>query len=341
MQEVTELEAQRKAFTSRLPKVRAESEAIRNEEARSKSLLASATKARAAAASSSPLPPPAAPPSSSSPPSSSAEQFRDERRQQQLQELKREGAASASADGEVGGLDVGGRELTLEDFPYRFLDEDQEPEEGINIYDVEANIAAARAAKAAAEAGTPPPLHSPRQPPQRQEAPAAQGFAHPETAPAPHDSRPGENAERTLLPPQGTAFTVTRSAEIPPTPPPPQPQQATAGGTVRAQTNAGVGPAARDVGRGSWGGPAAAAAGGGGGTADARRERASAAAAGGTGWSMPSSEAPPAVTVMGGVAGAGGGVEDSVMERVAREAEEQTERMDEDDGVFEGGLMGW
>lgn len=344
MQEVAELEAQRKAFTSRLPKVRAESEAIRNEEARSKNLMASV----ASASSSASPPPPSSP--------QSAEGFHDERRQQQLHALKREGGA---AD-EVGGGGQGGGEVTLEDFPYQFLAEDQEPEEGINIYDVEANIAAARAAaKAAAEAGPSPP--APQQPQgfgtnatqprafATAEDPAAapQGFAGQYTSPPPsplpsslpRNGHPNDSVNCSPPAGHGVESAATRRAE-PPSMPPPRPQQAAAGVDVRADTNA-VG------GHGAWNGAATGGGRrGGGGDAGASRNRAAAAAADMTAWSTPSSEAPFAVTVMGvgaGGAGAGGGVGDTaVMERVAREAEEQTERMDEDDDVFEGaGLVGW
>ncbi|CAN0215287.1 unnamed protein product, partial [Ectocarpus sp. 8 AP-2014] len=164
-EEVTEFEARRKAFTNRLPKVRAETEAIRKQEARAKrqSLAAAAAPAARSAAPSPRPPPPTSPP----PPPPSQERSQspsdtryDERRQQQLQQLRRE------AGGEDGG------ELSVEDLPYRFLDEDKEPEEGINIYDVDGNIAAAMAAMEAAEAGDaalPPPLPPTPPPPQQQQ----------------------------------------------------------------------------------------------------------------------------------------------------------------------------
>eukprot|EP00903_Cladosiphon_okamuranus_P011616 g10926.t1 len=329
-EEVAKLEAQRKAFTSRLPKVRAESEVIRNEAARSKNLMASAAKARATA--STPTPPPPPPPAQSS-----AEYFHDERRQQQLQELKRGGGAAD--EGDAGGVEgEEGRELTLKDFPYRFLAEDQEPEEGINIYDVEANIAAARAAKVPAEGGTAsPPVPPPPPQPLQQYHNAgsaghqeAEGFVCRETllAPAPRHSHPN-NIDRPVPPPR------------------PQTQQAAtaAGGTVRAHANASpprADAAAPGAGHGARGGAATRGVGGGNTSADARSERA-AAAVGRTAWSTPSlfSEATaPAVTVMAGV-GEAYGVDDEVMERAAKEAEEQTERMDEGDDVFDSALMGW
>ncbi|CBJ33512.1 DNA primase [Ectocarpus siliculosus] len=208
-EEVTEFEARRKAFTNRLPKVRAETEAIRKQEARAKrqSMAAAAPAARSAAPS--PRPPPPTSPPPPPPPQersqSPADTRYDERRQQQLQQLRRE----------AGGEDEG--ELSVEDLPYRFLDEDKEPEEGINIYDVDGNIAAAMAAMEAAEASK------------------------------------GARSER------------------------------------NARRGAGT---------------------------------------------------PQAVTVMGG-GGGDGGLDDAVVERMAREAEEQMEQMNEDDGVFDGSETGW
>ncbi|CAM9896941.1 unnamed protein product, partial [Ectocarpus fasciculatus] len=222
-EEVTELEARRKAFTNRLPKVRAETEAFRQQEARMKRKKSAAAAPAARSASPSPRsPPPTSPPPPPARGSRSSSDTRyDERRQQQLQQLSRE------AGEEEGG------ELSVEDLPYRFLDEDKEPEEGINIYDVEGNIAAAMAAMEAAEAG-----------------------------------------DAALPPP------------LPPTPPQQQRQD---------EWNARRGPGA-----------------------------------------------PQAVTVMGGGGGGGGGsLDDAVVERMAREAEEQMEQMSEDDGVFDGSGMGW
>lgn len=76
----------------------------------------------------------------------------------------------------------------------------------------------------------------------------------------------------------------------------------------------------------------------------ARRERVPAAAGVATDWNAPSSDGTsPAVTVLGGGARSDAFVDDDpspMMERMALEAEEQMEQMDEDD-AFEGdGMMG-
>ncbi|CAM9986081.1 unnamed protein product, partial [Scytosiphon promiscuus] len=301
--EVTELDAQRKAFTSRLPKVKAESEAIRNQEARSRNVLDSAKKARAARS----VLPPA---SESSEARSSAEAFHDERRQQQLQELKQTGGAAEGVAAEEEGL----REVTLEDFPYRFLDEDQEPEEGVNIYDVEANIAAARAVRAAQDAPPPPP-------PQHQQQ-RYDDVTHREARRAAEDTT-HQSVD------VGQVTTETRAAT--------RPLEAAAPARNRPSEQRLP---RRDADVGVVAGNADDAAGGAG-DCVSRRERAAAAAALATEWNTPpTGAAPPAVTVMG-EGGSGGFVDSAAVERMAREAEEQMEHVSEEDDFFDGDVMGW
>lgn len=90
IQEVANLEAQRRAFTSRVPRIKAESEAFRGDQSRAE---AGTIESRGA-----------------------------------------------------------GKEESMSSLPMVFVDEDQDPDDGVNIFDVEANIAAARTANAAAAA---------------------------------------------------------------------------------------------------------------------------------------------------------------------------------------------
>lgn len=319
-QEVTELEARRKAFTNRLPKVRAETEAVRKQEARAKrqKLSAAAPAARSAAPSPRPPPPTSPPPAQRS--QSSSDRRYDERRQQQLQQLRREAGA------EEGG------ELSVEDLPYRFLDEDKEPEEGINIYNVDGNIAAAMAAMEAAEAGDAALPRSPSQQQQQQQhqpqqqgqqqaqysSDAARGQAVAREAPRRHaadgvvaaavsaaSARGGAAAAAagasSPAPGVGAGATATVRGKVAQTSPPPLPRRDPTADGSRS----------REAGKG------------------ARSERNARRGPG----------APQAVTVMGG--GVGGGLDDAVVERMAREAEEQMEQMSEDDGVFDCSGMGW
>lgn len=98
IQEVANLEAQRRAFTSRVPRVKAESEAFRDDQSRAEA-----------------------------------------------------GAIESRGAGKEG-APVGDAEESMSSLPMVFVDEDQDPDDGVNIFDVEANVAAARAANAAAAA---------------------------------------------------------------------------------------------------------------------------------------------------------------------------------------------
>lgn len=89
------LEAQRRAFTSRVPIVKAESEAFRDDQSRAEA-----------------------------------------------------GAIESSG---------AGKDKSMSSLPMVFVDEDQDPDDGVNIFDVEANVAAARAANVAAAAATAEP----------------------------------------------------------------------------------------------------------------------------------------------------------------------------------------
>ena len=121
-QEVADLEAQRRSFTSRLPRVRAENEADFLRKERSRASAETNTEPN---------------------PSQS----------QALQAAAHESGAGISAR-RRGKDDV--RHVSSEEslalLPMVFLDEDQDPDNGIDFYDAEARIAAARAANAAAVA---------------------------------------------------------------------------------------------------------------------------------------------------------------------------------------------
>lgn len=134
------MDAQRKAFTSRLPKVKAESEASQYEQARKRSTAKVAENARGA------------PSSVKSSPVSIGDSATDRATDGVPDETD-----SEEGDGES--------KSTIDHLPMIFLDEDKEPEEGLNIYDVEGNLAAARAASAGG--GDEPPL--PPVPPQQQQ----------------------------------------------------------------------------------------------------------------------------------------------------------------------------
>lgn len=343
-QEVNELEAQRKAFTKRLPKIKAESKAIRNQQARNK-LLSSTTKDQAEQSVSSPSPPS----------SSSTEQSHDQRRQQQLLELKRQGGIT-SAHGAEEKEEEGGVELALEDLPYRFLDEDEEPEEGINIYDVEANIAAAREARAAEAAGGVPPSQPQRQfhPDVAQQSRAAAAAASASTTGMQYDVVIPQVTAKTAAPSLGhrhrndeqppSRLEVEETApaerdEIPPTPraPPPQRQWQQRQPAAAASAGEGTGMVGSNT-----GGVASSGGGTRGSGGDARRRERVPATAMATDWKTPSSDGTsPTVTVLAGGARGDEFADDSVMERMAMEAEELTEQMDESDAFDGDGMMGW
>lgn len=123
-QEVADLDAQRKAFTSRLPKVRAETRASRQYQKQVEMTLAR----RRASLQQQPrqLPCNAAPARTTT-----AEVMEGVARPAQVETEEEIGQAEED-------------KTSLRDLPMIFLPEDREPEEGINIYDVEGNLASAR-----------------------------------------------------------------------------------------------------------------------------------------------------------------------------------------------------
>lgn len=126
------MDAQRRLFTSRLPKVKAETDAYQAQQRRSQAAAASAAAAATAAQQSQMQ----APTACAEPTTSVAVGWDRE-----------QGDEAREGDG---GQEGDEQPLSFEHLPMRFLDEDLDPEEGPNIYDVHGNIAKARAAAAAA-----------------------------------------------------------------------------------------------------------------------------------------------------------------------------------------------